>query len=589
MISLLMILLVVSVFSIVLLSESSADDRSGFRPLGLLRWLLSGNWPAKVGAGLLIIGVGALLRYAFAHIDVPPEVKIGCGAGLAAVLGFASMALRHRPERRAVHLALGGAAFGVAYLTAYSAYGFFNYITDVNALALLALVALATGIFAVGSNALSVAVLAMVGAYLAPRFALGTPGVLPVYGYYLAASLLSLYMVIVRGWRPLIHLSFLFTLAGGLFFGWSGRFYEPVHYGLMQPLLLALTAVHLAMPLLEKKAMRGGLQARFDAAYAVILPFVAAVLTLKIAPGWSTDGAIGLAALALIWAVAAIVLRLLDNPEMSRHETIAVLLALASGFLYVEDLPWLLVGLGTSVAVLLAAPRLGWSRNVEVLACALALLCGTFHIIGSIFQPAPVRAFASELFAHRAIASALMLIGGTVGQRRAVALSGVLGMLGGGWALLSLLAELLRLDIDYLPALVYGALLMTMAVSVVAGEAGRRFPVAGGVLIFGLVVLGWWGPHTAPVPLVYAYLALTPLMLLGMAWGGRDSRLPVKYETDGRRDFSPAMAIGLLPFAILPWATTAAELSGVRSNFFAATLAVAGAVTSGCKLTQASD
>ena len=576
MLALLLVLIVVAVFALVLVSESSGEDRPlAFRPAGLLSWLLSGNWPAKVGAGLLIIGVGALLRYAFAELDVPPQLKLGSGAGLAALLGFASMALRNQPKRRAVHLALGGAAFGVAYLTAYSAYGFFNYLSDVNALALLALVAVATGAFAVSSNALSVAVLAMAGAYLAPKFAIGSPGVLPVYGYYLAASVLSLFMVIVRGWRPLIHLSFLFTLAGGLFFGWSGRFYEPAHYSLMQPLLLALTAVHLAMPLLEKKAARSRLLVGFDSAYSVILPLVAAALTLKIAPDWRVDGATGLAALALVWGFAAVVLRLLENPAMARHAAIAGLLALAAAFLYVDDLPWLLIGLGAAVAVLLAAPRLGWSKNTETLACALAVLFGAFHVIASILQPAPVQAFVSELFAHRATASVLMLVGATVAARRRVALSGLLGAIGAGWAGLSLLAELLRLHIDFLPQLVYGALLFALALNVVLSERLARVPAFGGVLICALVAAGWWAPHTAVPQVVVAFFVLTPLVLLATAWAGRDS-----LQNEGS-DFSPSLAIGLLPFALLPWASATASLLNVFTDFFEATVAMAGVAGAG--------
>ncbi len=148
-----LILTIVALFAILLAYERASDDtQTRLKPSGLFTWLISGNWPAKVGAGLVIIGVGALLRYAFANIDVPPEAKLGSGAVLAAALGFAALALKNQPKRRAIHLALAGAAFGVAYLTAYSAYGIFNYINDVNALVLLALVAAATGVFATASN-----------------------------------------------------------------------------------------------------------------------------------------------------------------------------------------------------------------------------------------------------------------------------------------------------------------------------------------------------------------------------------------------------------------------------------------------------
>src|SRR5207253_3216029 len=136
-------------------------------------------------------------------IDIPPAAKLNGGIMLAALLGAASYALKNLPDRRAIHLALAGAAFGVAYLTAYAAYDLFGYLSGVNAFALLALVALATGVFAVSSNSMSVAVLAMAGAYIAPAFGLKDLGPLPVYGYYVAISAISLVMIAMRGWRAL--------------------------------------------------------------------------------------------------------------------------------------------------------------------------------------------------------------------------------------------------------------------------------------------------------------------------------------------------------------------------------------------------
>jgi len=574
--SIFLILIIVATF-LGLFTYEVASDATQTRPKasGLFTWLVSGNWPAKVGAILVIVGVGALLRYAFAHIDLPPELKLGSGAVMAAALGFAAMLLRDQPKRRAIHLALAGAAFGVAYLTAYSAYGMFNYINDVNALALLALVAAAAGVFSVSSNAMSVAVLAMVGAYVAPKLAIGTPGVLSVYGYYLAASILSLIMVTLRGWRPLIHLSFLFTLAGALFFGWSGRFYEPEHYRLMQPLLLALTSVHLAMPLLERKYVRSVGLMHFDSAYFILLPLVAAALTLKIAPNLHVEGAIGVGALAVIWAVAAAMLYGLDKSEAPRHAFVALLLAVASALCFAHDLPWLLVGLGLSVALLAVAPKLGWSSDVEVLVCAAALLFGALHVVQSIVQPTAHAAFMNEVFAHRMVASALMMLGAWLGVRRSISLANLLGIVGSGWAVLAILAELLRLQIDFLPQLVYGLMLGAAALSIVISDRTAAYPVVGGFLIFALAGAGWWSAHGASEYVAITYLALTPAVLLGMAWSGRDTA-----ERDVS-DFSPSMAIGLLPIALLPWAIATAERAGIGTDLFEATAVMAGIIAAG--------
>jgi uncharacterized membrane protein len=502
-------------------------------------------------------------------------MKLGTGVVAAAVLGFGSMILKNQPKRRAIHLALAGAAFGVAYMTAYSAYGFFNYITDVNALALLALVAVAAGVFAVQSNVMSVAILAMVGAYIAPKFALGTPGVLPVYGYYLAASVLSLIMVTLRGWRPLIHLSFLFTLAGALFFGWSGKFYEPEHYAYMQPLLLALAAVHLAMPLLENKFTRSSRFAQFDIAYFVMLPLVAATLTLKIAPNLHAEGAIGLGALALIWGVAAGILFTRNHPEATSHAMVAALLATAAALSYFQDLPWLLVGLGLSVATLVVASRQDGLRNIEGFACGGAAVFGVLHIIQSILQAPPSHAFLSEMFAHRLFAGVLMIIGAMTGVRRGISFAVILGVIGGGWMALAFIAEIARLNIDYLPQLGYGLLLGALTLFAFLGDRIPSSSIIGGMLIFFLIGLGWWAAPDASDYVALAYMVVTPAVLLGLTWSG--SSATQKDNTD----FASTIAIGLLPFALLPWAFATAELIGANTNFYEITIAMAAIAAAG--------
>lgn len=573
---LILALIITALFATLLAYESGdADAKLKFRPAGLLVWVTTGNWPAKVGAGLMIIGVGALLRYAFANIDAPPEVKLGGGIVAAAALGFGSMILKSQPKRRAIHLALAGAAFGVAYLTAYSAYGFFNYITDINALTLLALVAVAAGVFAVQSNVMSVAILAMVGAYIAPKFALGTPGVIPVYGYYLAASVLSLVMVTLRGWRPLIHLSFLFTLAGALFFGWSGKFYEPEHYTYMQPLLLALTAVHLAMPLLENKFTRSSRFAQFDSAYFVLLPLVAAALTQKIAPNVRAEGAIGLGALALIWGIASGILFTRNRPEAPRHAMVAALLATVAALSYFQDLPWLLVGLGLSVATLVVASRQDGFRKIAGFACGAAAVFGVLHIIQSILQPPPAHAFLSEMFAHRLLAGTLMIVGAITGLRRGLSFATILGVIGGGWMALAFIAEIARLNIDYLPQLTYGLFLGMLTLSALLGDKIPASSTIGGVLIFALIGLGWWAAPNASGYVATAYLIITPAAFLGLAWSGRPS------AQKDNTDFVSTIAIGLLPFALLPWAFSTTNIFGADTSFYEVTIAMVGIAAAG--------
>src|SRR5688572_21705127 len=133
MVALVFLLVVTAVFASILALEGG-DPGLARRPAGLLSWIASGNWPAKIGGGLMIIGVGALLRYAAINFDVPDQYKLAVGIVATAVLGIGSFLTASNPQRRAISLALGGAAFGVAYLTAYSAFALYGYLPTLQGL-----------------------------------------------------------------------------------------------------------------------------------------------------------------------------------------------------------------------------------------------------------------------------------------------------------------------------------------------------------------------------------------------------------------------------------------------------------------------
>jgi hypothetical protein len=192
---------VLALFALVLVWERPSDPDQRLRPAGLLRWMMAGNWTAKPGALLLSIGSGALLRYLMLNVTYPPVFKIMAGVAIAAALGIAAALLAARPQRRAISLALSGASLAVCYLTAYSAFGFFHFVADLQGLGLLFIVASLATAVAILRRAVSIAVLAMAGAYIAPAFALHTSDPASVYGYYVAASLVTSLMVWLRGWQ----------------------------------------------------------------------------------------------------------------------------------------------------------------------------------------------------------------------------------------------------------------------------------------------------------------------------------------------------------------------------------------------------
>jgi uncharacterized membrane protein len=445
MVALIFLSVVAAVFVTVVALEGG-DPSLERRPRGLLTWIASGNWPAKVGGTLMVVGAGALLRYAAINFNAPPALKLGCGIAGVAALGIASFLTAGVPQRRAISLALGGAAFGVAYLTAYSAYALFGYLPTTQGLGLLVLTAVGAGVFAVTRSALSLAVLSMIGAFMAPAFAADDPGPGVVYGYYVAVSVLTLLMVTVRGWRPLIHLSFLFTLAGGAFFAWSAGYFQPENSVVMFPLLAALVAVHVAMPIAERHSARGAVVESLDTVYLLALPAMAALTALAISPSRAAL-AVQFWWYAAIWLSASVLLFWQRREGMASHAIIGLLMlgfGLAARF---RDLPWELVTLGIAVTALALAARRSESRGLHGFLAGLVLLLGAVHMISALAPAAGSTLFFNSRFAERIVGAGMLVIAALTLRRLRHSLDSLMLTVAIGWAAVAVGAEIVRLDL----------------------------------------------------------------------------------------------------------------------------------------------
>jgi uncharacterized membrane protein len=515
------LLFLASVAAIILLvvaveSDGKLQQQWANHPAGLWTWITGGNWPAKIGATLLIVGIGALLRYALINIDVPAQWKLTGGILIALALGFGSALVPMGAARRSVSLALGGAAFGVAYLTAYSSFALFNYVPSLTGLTLLAIVSVAAATYAVTRSALSLAILSMMGAYLAPAFATSDPGPAMVYGYYIAACVMTLVLVALRGWRPLIHLGFLFTLAGGAFLGWTSSYYTPQHADVMLPVLLVLSVLLAAMPLAEKRGPQGTWMHRLDTAYMIALPAVAAVLAFTLAPDRGAL-AVELLWLALIWVACAVAASLLRRPGALGHAVIAAILLVLATAAWFGNLPWELLGLAVSaIALTLASWKTEGNERLMNVAAGMATLFGALHILGILYVPEASQPFINGYFAERLVGAALLIYSGTLCRRKNQALDTLLLATGVVWAVIAIGTELVRFRLATLPLVLHWALLL-FAVSV--WIPGRKFKFADnhpGIVCSLVVLTGWWAATQASSPLGWVTAVFGVAAMLSM-------------------------------------------------------------------------
>ena len=573
--SMLFIFSILFVFTFIFTAESEPGARSDqlLKP-GLLRWIVSGNWTAKVGAGLLLLGIGALLRYALKEVEINDELKLSAGIILSALLALVAYKVRVKPDRKGVYFALVGAAAGVAYLTAYSAYGFFNYINEFNALALLAMVAVVTGVFAVNAKSLSVAILSMTGAYLAPAFAIEnstTFSIFAVYGYYILISSLCLIMVTLRGWRGLIHLSFVFTLAGALFFGWTSQFQIPKYYSVMQPILLILAAIHLAMPILEHRNHDSRWLSRFDNGYFVALPLVCAILTWTISSS-NQQVALGLFFLAILWGLCGLILKKLERSDAIKYALVAVLLITTSILFQFKDVPWYLIAMAGCVGILAIAPRINFSHSSQELICGILFFTGFLHVANSLLSVNTEIAFNNSVFMERMIACILFSVGAVIARKRSIGFWQALAASSAGWFLLSVAREIFKLNIDHLPQFIHVFLLILVLMTALISKRHKMPIFVTMTLTLSLVICSWWASQSSIMAFALLSAVLTPATLLYLAFTNLD-----KSKTN---DDTILTILCLLPILIAPWIYASTKTVFIQPIYFSLIATIIGVIVS---------
>ena len=202
----------------------------------LVRWFMQGNPLAKLGILLLFLGLSFLLRYTVEHSLFPLELRLVAAALFAIVLLAIGWRLRHKQPVYA--LILQGGATGALYLTVFGAFRLWQMLPMTLAFVLLVVICAASVGLAILQKALSLAMLASLGGYLAPLLlSTGSGNYVALFSFYL---LLSVGILAISGWqhwRELNLLGLIFTFGvGGL---WGLNDYQPAFYLNCQLFLIA--------------------------------------------------------------------------------------------------------------------------------------------------------------------------------------------------------------------------------------------------------------------------------------------------------------------------------------------------------------
>ena len=268
-------------------------------------WLKRGNPVARIGIVILFFGGAFLAKYAAENSLFPIELRFVAIALGAIALLIVGWRLR---ERQAVYAQLlqGGGIAGL-YLTVYAATSIFKLLPFTLALALLITIAVASAILAVTQNALSLAVIATAGGFMAPILvSSGSSNHVALFTYYAVLNLGVFAVAWFRTWRPLNVLGFLFTFTiTGL---WRVHGYESADLVTADGFLVLFFLMYVAVSILNCVRQPPDLKGYVSGSLVFGLPIVAftlhATLITQISHGLAWSAFI-LAAfyIALAWAL----------------------------------------------------------------------------------------------------------------------------------------------------------------------------------------------------------------------------------------------------------------------------------------------
>ena len=277
------------------------------RALDLVKtWVTSGNVPVKVGVLISLLGLGFLLGVALEQgwITLTIEVRhvlVAMFGVLLLVVGW-----RVRGRNLIYGLSLQGGGIAVLYLTTYVGYAVYGLMPASAASIAVVVVTVGAGVMAVLEDARSLAVLGIIGGFLAPVLAYSdAEDHVLVFGFYLILSAAIVMVTWFKTWPELNLLGLGFTL--GVSVLWLADRYSESDWATTQPLIALLLLVYMTIPLLFAVRQPPKVKAWTTSPLIFGLPFVALGLQFILASHFEYGAAASAGVLAVIHALFGVI------------------------------------------------------------------------------------------------------------------------------------------------------------------------------------------------------------------------------------------------------------------------------------------
>ncbi|WP_392563006.1 DUF2339 domain-containing protein [Orbus sturtevantii] len=357
-------------------------DSIGYR---FMKWLIKGNPVAKVAMIILFFGLSYLLKYSIDHSLLSPEIRIL--GSLILGLALLTVGWKLRLKKALYALILQGGAIGVLYFTLFAGFKLYTLVPLPLTFALLIVVCATSIMFAILQRAISLAIIACIGGYLAPiLLSTGSGNHVALFSYYLLISIAILIISFWQSWRILNLVGFLFTFVVAILWGYGN--FKPEFYIECQLFILANLLIYgiLTVLLSVRNDKKEPYQNLFDLILLFSVPLIAFSMQYLIVKNWQY--APGFSALAFglfyltgsfialrIWHVKAKQLIWYGLAIGLAFSTLAVPLALTANWTTVV---WLFEGTAITCAALSQKQyRFSWAGVIIILLSLFSIMVAT--------------------------------------------------------------------------------------------------------------------------------------------------------------------------------------------------------------------
>ena len=387
-------------------------------PGWLAKLLFGGNILAKIGVVLLIFGIGSALKLAAEFGVLPAEARLGIAALFGVALGV--LGWRKRAGHEMFGFALQGGSVAVLYLVVYFALTRYALIGTTAAFACFVLLGIGGMLLAAIQDGRSLAVLGLIGAFLAPILASSDTGNhVVLFSYFTLLNLFIFGLSWFRSWRSLNVAGFLLTFAIGV--NWGLKFYRPEYFDTTEPFLVVLFLIYSLIPIVFALRAPPGTAAadRIDAMLIFGTPVVCGFLQVPLVEpfeyglAWSA-GIAGLYYLALAFIVASRKREELAVLAESLRWVGAALLTLAVPFAFGARATVALWALEGAAAAWMGAKR--ERVRIALAGLALQLVAGGYFLLHA-DELKHVVALANDVFVGGMLVAAAGLIGAYAASR----------------------------------------------------------------------------------------------------------------------------------------------------------------------------